>query len=94
MQQLFEGFGGYLQADASNVYDILERGPPKDDESGVMLVGCWAHCRRYFFEAAICRYPVGLQGLLRILRSTPRITRCAGRRAWSIRRFAISTCAR
>ena len=24
------------------------------------------HCRRYFFEAAICRYPVGLQGLLRI----------------------------
>ena len=66
VQQLFQGFGGYLQADASNVYDILERGPPKDDEDGVMLVGCWAHCRRYFFEAAICRYPVGLQGLLRI----------------------------
>lgn len=66
VQQLFKGFGGYLQADASNVYDILERGPPKDNEDGVMLVGCWAHCRRYFFEAAICRYPVGLQGLLRI----------------------------
>jgi transposase len=66
VQQLFAGFGGYLQADASNVYDILERGPPKDGEDGVMLVGCWAHCRRYFFEAAICRYPVGLQGLLRI----------------------------
>ena len=46
---------------------ILERGPPKDDEDGAMLVGCWAHCRMYFFEAAICRYPVGLQGLLRIL---------------------------
>ena len=30
------------------------------------LVGCFAHCRRYFFEAAICRYPVGLQDLLRI----------------------------
>jgi transposase len=25
-----------------------------------------AHLRRYFFEAAICRYPEGLQGLMRI----------------------------
>jgi hypothetical protein len=30
------------------------------------LVGCWAHCRRYFFEAAICRHPSGVQGLMRI----------------------------
>lgn len=66
VQGLFGTFRGYLQADASNVYDILEHGPPKDSEDGVRLVGCWAHCRRYFFEAAICRYPVGLQGLLRI----------------------------
>src|SRR5213078_198506 len=43
-----------------------ERGPPKDDGDGISLVGCWAHCRRYFFEAAICRYPVGVQGLMRI----------------------------
>ena len=63
---LFGNFRGYLQADASNVYDILEHGPPKDNEDGVRLLGCFAHCRRYFFEAAICRYPVGLQGLLRI----------------------------
>jgi transposase len=66
VRSLFGSFRGYLQADASNVYDILERGPPKDNEDGVRLVGCFAHCRRYFFEAAICRYPVGLQGLLRI----------------------------
>jgi len=66
VQELFGTFRGYLQADASNVYDVLEHGPPKDSEDGVRLVGCWAHCRRYFFEAAICRYPVGLQGLLRI----------------------------
>ncbi|MEZ5819094.1 MAG: IS66 family transposase [Hyphomicrobiaceae bacterium] len=66
VQNLFGTFRGYLQTDASNVYDILERGPPPDGESGVHLVGCWAHLRRYFFEAAICRYPVGLQGLLRI----------------------------
>ena len=24
------------------------------------------HCRRYFFEAAICKYPIGVQGLMRI----------------------------
>jgi transposase len=66
VKQLFGGFRGYLQADASNVYNILERGPPKDTDEGVTLVGCFAHLRRYFFEAAICRYPVGLQGLMRI----------------------------
>lgn len=66
VQQLFAGFTGYLQADASAVYDILDRGPPTDTDDGVTLVGCWAHGRRYFFEAALCRYPVGLQGLMRI----------------------------
>ena len=66
VKELFGGFGGYLQADASNVYDALERGPPNDAEERVTLVGCFAHLRRYFFEAAICRYPVGLQGLMRI----------------------------
>jgi transposase len=66
VKRLFKGFAGYLQCDASNVYDILERGPPRDSEDGVKLVGCFAHCRRYFFEAAICKYQVGLQGLMRI----------------------------
>lgn len=66
VKQLFGTFGGYLQADASNVYDILEHGRPRDTDEGVKLVGCFAHLRRYFFEAAICRYPVGLQGLMRI----------------------------
>lgn len=68
VRQLFGAFKGFLQADASNVYDILDRGPPKDEDLGdaIKLVGCWAHCRRYFFEAAVCKYPVGLQGLLRI----------------------------
>jgi len=68
VKSLFGGFKGYLQSDASNVYDILDRGPPRDTdaEDSVKLVGCWAHCRRYFFEAAICRYPIGVQGLMRI----------------------------
>jgi transposase len=65
VQRLFKGFHGYLQADANNVYDILDRGPPTAEDK-VTLVGCWAHCRRYFFEAAICKYPVGLQGLIHI----------------------------
>lgn len=65
--KLFKGFTGYLQSDASSVYDILERGPPPlEDEPGVTLVGCWAHCRRYFFEAALCKYDVGIEGLRRI----------------------------
>jgi transposase len=67
VKQLFGDFRGYLQADASSVYDVLERGRPADTEDeGVKLVGCFAHLRRYFFEAAICRYPAGLQGLMRI----------------------------
>ena len=66
VKRLFGNFHGYLQADASSVYDILDRGPPTDNDEGVSLVGCFAHLRRYFFEAAICRYPVGLQGLMRI----------------------------
>lgn len=66
VKALFGEFRGHLQADASAVYDILERGRPRDTDDGVKLVGCFAHCRRYFFEAAICRYPVGLQGLMRI----------------------------
>ena len=62
--KLFHGFHGLIQSDASSVYDILDRGPPLDDgEQPVALVGCWAHCRRYFFDAAVVRYPVGVEGL-------------------------------
>jgi transposase len=64
--KLFRGFRGFLQCDASSVYDILDRGPPEDTDSGVVLVGCWAHARRYFFEAAICKYAVGVEGLMRL----------------------------
>lgn len=62
--KLFAGFRGFLQCDASSVYDILERGPPSaDTESAIQLVGCWAHCRRYFFEAAVTGSPIGVEGL-------------------------------
>ena len=41
-----KGFRGYLQADASSVYDALYR---QDD--GPEEVGCWSHARRNFFWA-------------------------------------------
>ena len=41
-----EGFVGKLQSDAASVYhEIYVREPD------VIEVGCWAHARRYFFEA-------------------------------------------
>lgn len=36
---------GLLQADAYQAYDTLAQG------TGILLVGCWAHARRKFFEA-------------------------------------------
>ncbi|MBE7451095.1 MAG: transposase [Kofleriaceae bacterium] len=57
VKALFGEFRGLLQADASAVYEVLARGRPPDTDDGVVLVGCWAHCRRYFFEAALCRHP-------------------------------------
>jgi transposase len=68
VKTLFGDFRGFLQADASAVYDVLARGRPPDTDAhdGVELVGCLAHCRRGFFEAALCRHPAGVQGLMRI----------------------------
>jgi len=64
--QLFEGFSGFLQSDASSVYNILDRGTPGPGEGPLSLVGCWAHCRRYFFDAAITKHPGAVEGLRRI----------------------------
>lgn len=66
VKAIFGEFRGLLQADASSVYEILARGRPPDTDDGITLVACWAHCRRYFFEAALCRHPAGVQGLMRI----------------------------
>lgn len=71
VKALFKGFSGHLQCDAAPVYDILERGVPTllpegADETSVRLVGCWAHCRRYFFEAAITKHRSAFDGLKKI----------------------------
>ena len=44
-KEFLRGYKGYVQADASNVYEQLFR------TEQVTEVGCWAHCRRKFFEA-------------------------------------------
>lgn len=56
---LFRGFEGYVQADASSVYDALFRTPeerkrsdPEHDDCARIEVACWSHARRKFWEAA------------------------------------------
>ncbi len=46
-QAFLKGYRGYLQADAYPGYDVLY----KDGE--IIEVGCWAHCRRKFFEITL-----------------------------------------
>jgi transposase len=43
--RFFKDYRGYLQADAYSGYDALYKG------GQVIEVGCWAHARRYFYEA-------------------------------------------
>ena len=44
--KFLEKYRGYLQADAYAVYDAFFQ-----RERGMLEVGCWMHCRRYFFKA-------------------------------------------
>lgn len=45
VDQLLGGYQGYLVADAHVVYDHLYA------TGRIIEVGCWAHCRRYFYAA-------------------------------------------
>ena len=46
-RKLLEGYSGYLQTDGYEGYDKAVEGMP-----GITHVGCFAHARRYFFEAS------------------------------------------
>lgn len=68
--EMFNGFTGYIQADANAVYDALFRERPKATlwEEEVVdpppkEVGCYSHCRRNFWDAAVCKHVEGLIGL-------------------------------
>jgi hypothetical protein len=70
--EMFEGFAGYVQADAKSVYDILFR-PPDDlpddaaaDPPERTEVGCLSHARRKLWEATIAKSAVAREGLARL----------------------------
>ena len=46
-KNMLEGYQGYLQTDGYSGYDCAVKELP-----GIVHVGCFAHCRRHFFEAA------------------------------------------
>ena len=73
--EMFREFSGFVQADAKSVFDVLFRKPkaeppPAVDDGKVTRyeVGCWSHCRRGLWEAAVQRSVVGREGLARISR--------------------------
>jgi transposase len=53
--EMFRGFSGYIQADAHAVYDAIFRGEARNspDDEPPLEVGCWSHCRRKAWEAAV-----------------------------------------
>ena len=68
--EMFRGYQGYIQADAHAVYDALFRGPPSptliEEATGPpppTELGCWSHCRRNFWDAAVCKHQEGIDGL-------------------------------
>ena len=69
---LFQGFEGYIQADAASVYDALFRPPSGKDDDDThdgktrIEVACWAHARRKYWEAAFAKERVAREALLRI----------------------------
>lgn len=70
IRAMFRGYDGYVQADAKSVYDVLYRppGPGADDDDGCSRreVGCWAHARRKFWEAALAKEVAAREALVRI----------------------------
>jgi transposase len=72
VRAMFRGFEGYVQADAKSVYDAVFRPPDPDDpdDDGCVRteVGCWAHARRKFWEAAFGGHVVAREALVRMAR--------------------------
>jgi len=82
VDRMLAGYQGYLVADAHAVYDHLYA------DGRVVEVGCWSHCRRYFFKALgseperarqALAYIRGLFDLERTLGEAPRSKREAAR---------------
>lgn len=76
LTSLLEGYRGLLQSDGYEAYPAFAR-----EREGVVWLGCWAHARRYFFEAA----PERPKTAERILRLIGRLYRWE--RVWDKRRI-------
>jgi hypothetical protein len=66
---MFRGFSGYIQADAHAIYDAVFRGEARasPDDEPPLEVGCWSHCRRKAWEAAVVAKDTGArEALLRM----------------------------
>jgi hypothetical protein len=77
VSKLFRGFSGFVQADASSVFNVLFQSPDErdrvDDEPPDLAVrhevGCWSHGRRGAWEAAVATQdPVAREMLARVMR--------------------------
>jgi transposase len=73
VEKLFEGFSGYIQADAKSVYDALFAEPEEEPSDGEghpvpQEVACWSHARRKYWEATAAKSVVAREGLARISR--------------------------
>jgi transposase len=67
--EMFRGFSGYIQADAHAIYDAIFRGDARvnEDDKPPLEVGCWSHCRRKAWEAAVvAKDPAAREALLRM----------------------------
>src|SRR5512143_719995 len=68
--EMFEGYSGYIQADAKSVYDVLFREPDKPPDDGEVErrveVACWSHARRKLWEATCTKSEVAREGLARV----------------------------
>jgi transposase len=67
--EMFRGFSGYIQADAHAIYDAIFRGEARasPEDTPPVEVGCWSHCRRKVWEAAVVtKDSASREALLRI----------------------------
>jgi len=67
--EMFRGFSGFIQADAHAIYDAVFRGEARarDQDEPPLEVGCWSHCRRRAWEAAVvAKDPAAREALLRM----------------------------
>ena len=66
---MFRGFSGYIQADAHAIYDAVFRGEARSgpEDPPPQEVGCWSHCRRKAWEAAVVTHDASAcEALLRM----------------------------